>query len=360
MQTLIDIRSRARANPKRIALCDALDERMLRAAHDATDAGIAKIVLIGEEGMVRGAAEAAGVSLHGIEIVSSLTHRTDRSDLSDAYYQFRKAKLASPDAAAEEIASNELLFAALLARTGVVDGVLAGSLSTTGDVIRAALKGIGLAEGISVLSSMFLLCFPPIPGFRENEFALAFADGAVLPDPFASQLADIAITTAATYHSLTGIEPYVAMLSFSTKGSASSPSTEKVREATEIARTKAPQLLIDGELQFDAAFVPSVAARKAKDSVVAGGANVFIFPNLDAGNIGYKIAERLGMGQAIGPILQGLARPMNDLSRGASVSDIVNMIAITSLQSGHGVSGIVYRDSSPLPIPETRYPIPGV
>jgi phosphate acetyltransferase len=357
IQTLLDIQSRARSRPRRIALCDALDERMLRAAREVTDAGIAKIVLIGEDGLLRKVAVAADVSLAGIEIIS---HPTDRSDLSDAYYRQRDGRVASREAAAEEILSNELLFAALLARTGAVDGVVAGSLSTTGDVIRAALKGIGLAEGISVLSSMFLMCFPAIPGFREHELALAFADGAVLPDPSSEELADIAITTASTYRTLTAIEPRVAMLSFSTKGSAHSESTEKVREATALARAKAPHLLIDGELQFDAAFVPDVAARKAKGSAVAGQANVFIFPNLDAGNIGYKIAERLGMGEAIGPVLQGLAKPMNDLSRGASVSDIVNMIAVTALQSGYQVSGFGYRDSTSHPIPDTRHPIPDV
>jgi phosphate acetyltransferase len=206
-------------------------------------------------------------------------------------------------------------------------------------VIRAALKGIGLADGVSVLSSMFLLAFPPIAEIREHEFSVAFADAAVVIEPNAEQLADIALSTAQTYRALTGNEPYVAMLSYSTLGSARSASTEKMIEATALARVKAATsttfhtLAIDGEMQFDTAFIPAVAARKAKESVVAGRANVFIFPNLDAGNIGYKIAERLGMGEAIGPVLQGLRKPMNDLSRGASTNDIVNMIAITAVQS---------------------------
>jgi phosphate acetyltransferase len=177
---------------------------------------------------------------------------------------------------------------------------------------------------------MFLMDFPPIEGLRES-MTYAFADCAVIPDPDAHQLADIALSTASTYTKLTGIEARIAMLSFSTKGSASNDSTKKVALAAEIARERNRDLIIDGELQFDAAFVPSVAERKASGSPLAGSANVFIFPNLDAGNLGYKIAERLGMGQAIGPILQGLSKPLNDLSRGASVDDIVTMIAVTSV-----------------------------
>ncbi len=316
----------------RIALADTTDERILKAAKEADESRLAEVILIGDRQTMEHKASQANISLDKFEIISSKEyHEINR--LARAYYARRGEKLTSLDAAKEELESNELLFGATLVAAGIVDGMVAGSLSTTGDVIRAALKGIGLAPSVSVLSSMFLMAFPEIPGYREREFSLAFSDSGVLIDPTADQLADVAIMTAKTFEALTGDEPHVAMLSFSTKGSAHSNSTEKVLQATSIVQSKEPALAIDGELQFDAAFVPSVGERKAPGSPVAGKANVLIFPNLDAGNIGYKIAERLGMAHAIGPILQGLNRPMNDLSRGATVSDIVNMIAITALQS---------------------------
>jgi phosphate acetyltransferase len=337
---LEEIRSKARLSRRqaddraRIALGDSTDERMLQAARIATDEQIASMILIGDPTAIEQGAKRAGIALNGIEIVSQ-ANCPAFSQLAAFYFERRKEKVQSKDEAAMELRSSDLLFGATLVASGYADGMVAGSLSPTSDVIRAALKGIGLAENVSVLSSLFLIAFPAIPGMRDHEFTLAFADAAVVPEPTAIQLADIAIETARTYETLTGNEARVAMLSFSTKGSAHSESTEKMIEATLLARAKVPSLNIDGELQFDAAFVPDVAERKAKDSNVAGRANVFIFPNLDAGNIGYKIAERLGMGEAIGPILQGLRRPMNDLSRGASVSDIVNMIAITVLQGAN-------------------------
>ncbi len=321
-------------HPRRILLGDAMDPRMLEAARIATDESIATIVLIGDPKELQHEALRVGLDMGGIESVSQERYPMF-GGLVDSYFERRQEKLESKAEAASELRSDDLLFGAMLTSSGYADGMVAGSLSTTASVIRAALRGIGTADGVSVLSSMFLLAFPSIPGMREHEFTLAFADAGVVPDPTALQLADIAIQTARSYETLTGIEPRVAMLSFSTKGSAHSPSAEKVIEATALARAKAPMLAIDGELQFDAAFVPDVAERKSKGSDVAGRANVFIFPNLDAGNISYKIAERLGMGEAVGPILQGLRHPMNDLSRGASLSDIVNMIAITVLQGNN-------------------------
>lgn len=330
LKILEALKAKAQLDPKLIALGDAHDERMITAASLALKEGIARIRLVGDRDRISQSAIKAGVDINTFDIFDPAM--SDISAIADVYYELRKTKLADKAAARTEVMSNPLLAASLLARTGAVDGVLAGSLSTTGDVIRAALKGIGTAPGISVLSSMFLMCYPKIDGLRE-EFALGFGDCAVLPDPTADQLADIAISSAATYKTLTGNEPRVAMLSFSTKGSAQTESTEKVIAATALAHERSPKIKLDGELQFDAAFIPEIGVRKAKGSAVAGEANVFIFPDLDAGNIGYKIAERLGMGQAIGPVLQGLSRPMNDLSRGAAVSDIFNMIAITGLQA---------------------------
>jgi phosphate acetyltransferase len=319
------LRSRASEAKKKILLGDATDERILRAAIICREKNIADVEFIGDPDAIAKAAEEYDLHLNDWYIWSQKTF-VDIELYIKEYFETRKLKVPDYETAHTEVMHDDLLFGALLVHHGIADGMVVGSLSTSAHVIRAAIHGVGLAPNIRSLSSMFLMNFP-------QRTPLAFADCAVLEDPDAYQLADIAISTATTYKQLSGNEPVIAMLSYSTKGSASSDSTKKMALASEIVREREPAMIIDGELQFDAAFVPSVAERKAPESAVQGKANVFVFPNLDAGNIGYKIAERLGGGQAIGPILQGLAKPMNDLSRGASIDDIVTMAAVTALQS---------------------------
>jgi len=310
----------------KILLGDAVDERILCAAQICREQNIANIEFIGDPDLIGEAAEKFGIHIEGWYIWSQKTF-ADTENFIKEYYETRKTKVPDYETAHTEVMHDDLLFGALLVHHGMADGMVAGSLSTSAHVIRAALRGIGLAPGIRSLSSMFLLNF-----LTPRPSTLAFADCAVIAEPDAHQLADIAITTAATYKQLSGNEPIVAMLSYSTKGSASSDSTKKMILATEIVKEREPNLIIDGELQFDAAFIPTVAERKAPDSPLRGNANVFIFPNLDAGNIGYKLAERLGGAHATGPILQGLKKNMNDLSRGASVEDIVTMVRVTGVQ----------------------------
>lgn len=327
---LEQIIARAKGRDRHILIADAEDERMLIAARIAQDEHVARITLIGVPAEVRAAATRANVKIDDLKIWHPSTCPV-MDELVLSYVALRGEKIASPEDAKQEIMNDALLMGAVCVHRGDADGMVAGSLSTTASVIRAGLRGIGLRSDLRVLSSMFLMILPKIEGHRDEDLVLAFADGAVMPNPDHYQLADIAIATADTYSQLTAFEPRIAMLSFSTKGSASSESTKRVITATEIVRERRPELTIDGELQFDAAFVPHVAERKAPESALKGSANVLIFPNLDAANIGYKIAERLGMGHAIGPILQGLAKPINDLSRGAKVEDIVTMIAVTAL-----------------------------
>lgn len=324
-----EIKEKARALNKKIVLCEGEDKRVVEAAAICTQEKIARIILLGNEEQIR--RDNPKTDLSYVEIIDPAT-----SPKFDTYaqllYELRKAKGMTEEQAKEQ-AKDATFFGALMLKNGDADGLVSGACHTTANTLRPGLQIIKTAPGVAAVSS-FNLMIAPVGG---NEFvpdgSLMFADCGLNPTYTAEGLAECAIATAKSAKEIAGLDPKVAFLSFSSKGSAKHDYVTLVQEAVKIAKEKAPELKIDGELQFDAAIVPEVAALKAPDSEVAGHANVLIFPDLQSGNIGYKIAERLGRFQAIGPICQGFAKPLNDLSRGCKPADIVSAVAITALQT---------------------------
>lgn len=330
--TLIEqIVARAQSNKQRIVLPESFEERTIKAADMAIADGLAEIILIGNREKVLAYAEELGLKHIAEATIIDPETSEKTAEYTNLLYELRKSKGMTPEQAAT-LVKNPLYFGCLIIKSGDADGQISGALSTTGDTLRPALQIIKCAPGISCVSgAMLLITNQPQYG---QDGVVVVGDVAVTPMPDANQLAQIAVCTAQTAKSVAGIaDPKVAMLSFSTKGSAKHEVVDKVVEATRLAKELAPELKIDGELQADAALVPSVGRSKAPGSEIAGQANVLVFPNLEVGNIGYKLVQRLGGADAIGPILQGIARPVNDLSRGCSVDDIYKMVAITACQA---------------------------
>lgn len=330
MDLLEQIKERARKNLQRIVLPEGDEPRTLEAANIALKENIAQLILIGNVAIITKMAKEKG--LEHINKATIFDPETDpkMATYSQLLYELRKSKGMTPEEA-EKLAKNPLYLGCLMIKNGDADGELAGARNTTGNTLRPAFQIIKTKPGVSVVSGAFLM-FTPAKQLGENGF-LIFADCAVNPCPTAPELAQIAISTAETARILGSYEPKIAMLSFSTKGSAKHEMVDKVVTATQLAQQQAPTICIDGELQVDAAIVPSVGASKAPNSLLKGNANVLIFPTLETGNIAYKLVQRLAGAEAIGPVLQGMGAPINDLSRGCSVEDVVRMIAITANQA---------------------------
>ncbi len=331
MHTLEKIKTKVRGNLQRIVLPESTEPRMLKAAAQVLQEGTAKITLVGDPDEITRVAEENHAAIGGVGIVDPLK-ADPREQYVQEFFQLRQHKGMTLEKA-REIMADPLFYGAMMVRQKEQDGMVAGAVNATANVLRATLQVVGVAEGVKTISSCFLMILPEEMARFGHEGNLIYSDAGVVPNPTAEQLADIATAAAGSCRGLVGAEPVVALLSFSTYGSATHPDVDKVKQAVEILRERRADFIFDGEMQADAALIPAIGERKCAGSPAAGKANVLVFPDLDAGNISYKLTERLARAEAYGPIIQGGALPVNDLSRGCSVQDIVNMVAVTAAQA---------------------------
>lgn len=332
MSIIDQIKEKAKQLGKTIVLPESDDERVIRAAELIKKEGISNVILVGEEGRLREDAKKYGVNLEGIEIINPKNYSKFDNYVAE-FVKLREKKGMTEQVARQIMSTEPRFFGAMMVRLGDAHGMVAGSSSPTADVLRAAIQVVGTKPGLKTVSSCFLMVMPEVSKQYGDNGVLIFSDCGVVPNPTSEQLADIATSAASSARSLVNMEPKVALLSFSTKGSAKHEDVDKVVEATEILKNRAVNFHYDGELQADAALVEAVGKLKSPDSEVAGKANVLVFPTLSAGNIAYKLVQRLANAEAYGPLLQGLDKPVNDLSRGCSVEDILNVVAITACQA---------------------------